>query len=231
MLGKKITGKTGTTGNATLEYAILLPTVFACVFAVITVFLVLTQKALIQNLAEDTAETLSRQWGYMSFLDEEMKSGIYKKTTYKEREIYWNLKLWNNEEKEKKAERYIKKRVIEMGPLKTFQPQKSTEGNQKNENSYQDPSVLVKYTADLPSTLTVEIVANYIVPGAGVMKLLGMGDFLTIKGSAQGYVYDAKDMINTTDYVIQIFQGTKTYQLFMEKVKPLKDNLQKIIKK
>jgi len=211
-------------GSTTLEYAILLPTVFACVFAVILVFLLLYQKAVIQNLAEETAESMSRQWGYKSVTDDEMSTGVYKKETYEEREIYWNLKIWENGGKEMKAGEYLRSRAAGAGPLQLFR--KSPSGGASETGGSSDAiSIAVDYNAGFPSVLSVEIKALYTVPGAGLMRLVGMGDFVTVKGYAEANVYDAKELINTTDYCVQLLRNTKSYQIFKEKTASLKDGL------
>lgn len=196
-------------GAATLEYALLLPVVLLSILAVMVIFLFLYQKALIQNLAEDAAQSLSRQWGYKPLPMEELDTGVYQKATYDNREIYWHIKLWNNNNKEAAAEAHLKEKTKGLGFL-------------------QEPVVKVNFKPGLPSTLTVEIEAASKMPGA---RFLGLGNFLVIKGYAQAYVYDSKDMINTTDYVIQLFRKTKTYQFFNEKLSALRENLKKTIKK
>lgn len=212
------------TGNATLEYALILPVVFVSILAVIVVFFVLYQKALIQNLAEDAAQSLSRQWGYQPLPMEELDTGVYQKATYETREIYWHIKLWNNDDKEAAAEEYLKEKVMSSSALKLYNPEEAS----KKGSDDQEPSVAVSYTPGLPSTLTVEIKAAYRVPG---LKFIGLGDYVVIKGYGRAFIYDSKDMINTTDYVIQLIRGTKTFQLFNEKLSPLRENLDKILKK
>lgn len=200
-------------GSTTLEYAIILPVVFAVVLAAIMVFLLLYQKALVQNLAEAAAESLSRQWSYTEITAGEISTGVYKRETYDEREIYWNIGFWDNGRKEDFAEEYIKEKVTGMGVLKA--------GNRSG------PEVRVEYRAGIPAVLTVKIKGTYRMPGAGLMKTIGLSDALTIEGAAEAFVFDSKDIINTADYAFQILQQTKTYQKFTEKISPLRENIEK----
>ncbi len=236
MQGKK---KRREAGNATLEYTLLLPVIFVCILAVILVFLVLYQKALIQNLAEDAAQSLSRQWGYKPIPVNEMETGVYQKKTYETREIYWHLKLWINNDKEAAAEKYLMEKVMGSGLLKPYKPSEASGQRKDSQSTIQgvsqhktpqappDPTVVVNYTPGLPSTLTVEIQVTYKLPG---LKLIGL-EYVPIKGYAQAFIYDSKDMINTTDYVIQLLRGTSAYQNFAEKLSSLKKNLKKLVNK
>ena len=58
---------------------------FYRVFICIVVFLILYQKAIIQNMAEDVTQSLSRQWGYKPLPVDEINSGVYKRETYESR--------------------------------------------------------------------------------------------------------------------------------------------------
>lgn len=215
--------KPSASGSATIEYALLMPIVFACIFAAIIVMMILYQKTIIQNIAEDTAQSLSRQWGYKPLPYEEIDTGVYKRETYESREMYWNIKFWNNGSKIKTAEEYANKKVEGMGPLKVYKGFVAGLDAEK--------PVTVSYTIGLTSTLSVDIKVAYKVPGAGLMKLLGMGDYLVIEGHGKASVYDAKDMINTTDYVLQMVMNTQIYQDYMAKIAPLKENLDKVMGK
>lgn len=51
--------KSPISGHSTLEYALLMPIIFICIFICIIVFLILYQKAIVQNIAEEAAQSLS----------------------------------------------------------------------------------------------------------------------------------------------------------------------------
>lgn len=208
-------------GNTLLEYAILLPVIFACVVLCIYIFIIFYQKTLIQNIAEDTAQSISRQWGYKPLPTEEMTTGVYKKETYESREVYWHLKLLGNKKKESTAIVHIKDNTKNIGLLKPYI-------NDKGQVS--EPEVIVDFKAGFPSVLHVNIRTMYNTPAKGLLKLIGFKEYLVIEGKAQALVYDPKDMINTTDYAYQIIRETKIYKKFIEKIKPLKANLDKFLK-
>ncbi|HBR01763.1 MAG TPA: hypothetical protein DD738_04050 [Ruminiclostridium sp.] len=219
--------KIGESGNTTLECAILLPLVFACVFAVIVVFLALYQKSLIQGLAEDSAESLSRQWQYSRVSEEEIKAGVYLKETFKDREIYWDFKIWNNNKKANWAEDYIKSRIEGLGPLRVYDSQSTGEKGA----SVSDAFVKVEYQTGLTSVVNVDIKVWYRVPGAGLLKLVGFGDHILVQGRARAQVYNTKDMINSADFVLQILRESKTYELFMKKASAVKESIDNVLSK
>jgi len=204
-------------GSYTLEYAILIPIICFCVFVCIAVFLALYQKTLIQNIAEDAAQSISRQWGYNPLPADQLGTGVYKRDTYGSRETYWHLKLWNNRKKEEQAETQILKGLDRLGILK---PQLS-----------EPVKVNVDFRPGIPSEVMVEIEISYTVPGAKLLKLFGRGDHITVKGQARSAVYDPKDMINAADYVYQIIRETRVYRDITAKIDSLKANLNKIINK
>lgn len=209
-------------GSSTIEVAIIMPVIFALIFASIVVFLILYQKALIQSLAENMAESIARQWNYTVVSYEEIENGAYTKDTYDEREIYWELKTLTGGKKRltQLYEDYIRDKVSHLGPLK---PDRTGVSH----DDHIDVSVSCKY--GLVTTVDVNIAARYKVPGAGILKLVGLDDLLLIKGEARTHVFGSKDMINTTDYVIQLVRGTRAYDAFIGKIKPIKDALNKII--
>lgn len=220
--------KTKSGGLTTLEYAILLPVIMACVLVAIDVYLVLYQRSVIQNLAEDSAQSLAMQWGYDPLPVNEMKTGVYQKATYESREVYWHLKLWRNDEKEAAAEQTIQAEAARLNLLKPYEPLNPSPSATTNTSG--DPEVDVAFVPGFPSTVHVKIKATFYLPGAGLLKTIGLGGLLSIEGNAQTQVYDAKDMINNTDYVLQLLMNTGIYQKFMEKLTPLKENLDKLIK-
>jgi len=220
----KVFAKPSTSGHSTLEYALLMPIIFICVFVCIIVFMILYQKAIIQNIAEETAQSLSRQWGYSPLPVEEISSGVYKRETYESREVYWNLKLLFSEKKKKDAKEYIEKSIKNVGFLKPYNSQAF------GDNSIPDTTVNVDIKPGLPAVLNVEIKAAYKMPAKNLMNLIGIGDCLIIKGYARTLIYDPKDMINTTDYVYQLIRSTDFYQDFIKRIEPIKKNLDRILK-
>lgn len=212
-------------GQSTLEYALLVPIIFICVFLCIVIFLILYQKAIVQNLAEETAQSLSRQWGYKPLPVDEINTGVYKRETYESREVYWNLKLLFSKKKEEAAKEYIEKNIKNVGFLKPYVPKK-TSANNTESNLIVD----VDIKPGLPAVLNVEIKAAYQIPMKNLMRLIGIGDCLVIEGYARSLVYDPKDMINTTDYVYQLIRATDLYQNFIKKIEPLKKNIDMILK-
>lgn len=201
-------------GSYTLEYAILIPIIFVCVFVCILLFLILYQKTLIQNLAEETVQSISRQWGYKPLPTDQLTTGVYKRDTYESREVYWHLKLWNSKKKEEQAESQILMAIDNLGVLKPH---------------ISKPKVDVIFKPGIPSEVVVKIQVAYQVPGISLIKLIDEVDYLIIAGEARSAVYDSKDMINTSDYVYQIIRETKFYQDIMAKIETLKGNLSKII--
>ncbi len=221
--------KSSKKGMATLEYALLLPLILACIFVAIDVFLIFYQKTILQTFAENMAQSLARQWGYKPLPLEEAKTGVYKKSAYESREVYWHLKLWENNGKETAAENYIKSEAMKSHFLKAYEP---TDGSKNgNRKKALEPEVNVTYKVGFPSSLKVSIKSSFYLPGAGLMRAIGLGELLIIEGNATAHVYDPKDMINNTDYVLQLLKGTTFYQKFIEKIAPLKQNIEKFIKK
>lgn len=211
-------------GNSTLEYTILMSIVFICVFICIVIFLILYQKALVQNMAEDVAQSLSRQWGYKPLPIDEVNSGVYKKDTYESREVYWNLKILFSRKKEEVAKEYIEKNLKGIGLLKPYIPENDSDNDIKS-NTIVD----VDIKPGLPAILNVDIKVAYEMPMKNLFRLIGIREFLVIEGYARSLVYDPKDMINTTDYIYQLIRATDLYQNFMKKIEPLKKNLDKLL--
>jgi len=202
-------------GSFTVEFAVLIPVIFACVFACLNVFLVLYQKTLIQNIAEEAAQSLSRQWGYKPLPVDELVTGVYKRETYESRETYWHLKLWNNRKKQEQAENRIMTGLDSLGVLKP---------------KLKHPiKVDVDFRPGLPSEVAVKVEISYTAPGLGLMKLFGAGDYITVTGEARSAVYDSKDMINNADYVYQIIRETKVYKDIMKKINTVKEKLNAIV--
>lgn len=211
-------------GHSTLEYTLLMPIILICVFICIVAFLILYQKALVQYIAEDAAQSLSRQWGYKPLPVDEINSGVYKRETYESREVYWNLKLLFGADKEKAAIEYLEKNIKDIGFLKLYVPEENSG------KSIDNLIVNVDIKPGIPAVLYVDIKAIYHMPMQNLFKLIGFGECLIVEGRAQSLVYDPKDMINTTDYVHQLVRSTDTYQKFMKKIEPLKKNLDKLLK-
>ncbi len=212
-------------GYSTLEYTLLMPIIFICIFICIVVFLILYQKAIVQNMADDVAQSLSRQWGYKPLPVDEIDTGVYKKDTYESREVYWNLKILFSKKKEQTAKEYIEKNIKDVGLLKPYAPDNGS-GNSLESNLI----VEVDIKPGLPAVLNVDIQAAYEMPMKNLLKLIGVREFLVIEGHARSLVYDPKDMINTTDYVYQLIRATDLYQNFIKKIEPLKKNLDKLLK-
>ena len=177
-------------GSSTVECAILMPIILACVLLCIFIFMILYEKTLLQNYAEDVAMSLSRQWGYKPLPVDELETGVYKKETYEDREIYWQLKLLGNNKKELAAYEYIRDNTKTTGILKPYKDRTGKEV--QNEIS-------VDFTPGIPSTIQITIIAKYSTPAKPLLSLIGMNDYLIIEAKAKSTVYDPKDMINTTD--------------------------------
>lgn len=208
-------------GSSTVECAILMPIVLACVLLCIFIFIILYEKTLLQNYADDVAMSLARQWGYSPLPVDEIETGVYKKETYEDREIYWHLKVFGNKKKQDAAYEYIKKHSKSTGIL---EPYKDHEGN------VIDNVIIVDFTPGIPSKIQITINAKYNTPAKPLLKILGMDDYLMLGASAKSEVYDPKDMINTTDFVYQMVRETDTFAKFSEKIKPLKEKLDKFVK-
>lgn len=213
--------KNGERGNATLEYIILLPIVFVCIFLCVFIFLILYQKTLIQNIAEDAAQSISRQWGYNPLPVGEISTGVYRKETYENREIYWHLKLLSNNKKEAAAKSYMEENSRNLGLLKRYKD---------HTGQACEPEILVDLKPGIRSVLHVTVKAKYDMPAKGLLRLAGLKEYLLIEARAQAMVYDPKELINTTDYVYQLITESKFYEKFAEKIKLLKENLDKFLK-
>jgi len=206
----------GQSGSTTIEYAIVLPMVFACVIGCITIFLLLYQKAMLQSTAENLAESVARQWNYESLNYSEINHGVFEKSTFNKREVYWNLKFFKHKSKAEAFEQYCHKAIENKGLLKLY----------REEGRIKSPEVEVKYHAGFPSYVTVKIKATYYLPGASMLWLLGMGESITIQTEAQCHVHDSKDMINTADYVVQLVRETKVFAAFEEKLREIKRSIE-----
>lgn len=201
-----------TMGSATIEYIIILPLVFACVVAVIVVFAALYQKSMVQALAESTADGLSMTWGHSPLIPNDIETGAYSRESYNNRQLYWQILDLGNDNKKAVAEKWMKDKLSGMGLLREIKDNPS--------------SVNVDYQMGFPfSKIYVDITANYRLPGAGLLKFIGLGDYLIIKGYAEATVYDQKEMINNTDYVIQNVRESKLADLLAKVFEPLKKGI------
>ena len=69
------------------------------------------------------------------------------------------------------------------------------------------------------------ITAHYVLPGAAALKYIGLGDILTIRCHAEAPVYDQKEMINVSDYIIQKVMESKAGEFLKKIASPLKKAL------
>ncbi len=201
-------------GSATIEYIIILPLVIACVVAVIMVFECLHQRSLIQALAESTAEGLSMIWGHSPLKEEEIATGSYSRESYDNRQLYWHiLPIGNNRKTDSaEAENWAEKHLENLGLMKEIEDKKA--------------KVSVSYHHGFPtSRIKVSITANYVTPGAQALRFIGLGDWLTIKGYAEAPIYDQKEMINISDYIIQKVMESKIGEVLKKIASPLKKAL------
>jgi len=204
-------------GNLTTEYAVLLPAILAVITLAVVVFLIFYQGALLQNAAENLAEALARQWNYASFTNQEIKSGVYQKVTFDERELYWDLK--GSHSKERAAQEYCREYVRNLGFLRFC----------KYDDSQADPEVTVSYTGGMRPEIMVSIEAFYVFPGSGILKALGLGEILRIEASARCNVHNAKDMINTTDYIFQMLRETGLFDSLDRKFQDIRNSVEKVL--
>ncbi|NLU32055.1 MAG: pilus assembly protein [Clostridiaceae bacterium] len=206
----KGTGKRS--GRATIEYIIIMPVVIACVMAVIMVFECLYQQSAIQALADSTAEGLSMIWGHNPIKEEEIASGAFSRESYDNRQLYWQILPANSDEKRSTARDWVEKQLESIGLLKEV----------KDRNA----EVSVSYHHGFPtSKIVVNITAYYVLPGAAALKFIGLGDVLTIRCRAEAPVYDQKEMINVSDYVIQKVMESKAGEFLKKIASPLKKAL------
>lgn len=208
-------------GRASIEYVILLPIVFACVLLCVYIFIFFYEKTVLQSFAEDIAQSISKQWGYRPLPLEEIESGIYKKETYENREIYWNLKPLGDRKKESLVKDYIIENSRASGLLK---PYIDCTGEEVK------PEITVDFNPGISSVLHIRISMKYNTPVKSLLKLIGLKEYMVIEAKAQSHVYDPKDMINTTDYVYQLISEATVLKDFEGIIKPLKDNLNNFLK-
>jgi hypothetical protein len=209
------------TGSSTVECAILIPVILASVLLCVFIFIILYEKTLLQSYADEMAMSLAREWGYKALPVDELESGVYKKETYENREIYWHLKLWENSQKELTAFGYIKDNAKSTGILKPYKDHTGKE---------EEKEIIVDFRPGIPSVIHITITGKYTTPAEPLLKLIGLNDYLILEAKAKSNVYDTKDMINTTDYVYQLVRETETFKKFTEKIKPLKEKLDDLVK-
>jgi len=196
-------------GSATIEYIIIMPVVIACVVAVIVVFECLYQRSAIQALADSAAEGLSMIWGHNPVLDEEIATGAYSRESYDNRQLYWQVLPLGSGGKTRTAEGWVKERLEHIGLLQEIQDREA--------------EVSIKYHHGFPtSRIKVTITAYYAVPGAAALKYIGLGDVLTIECHAEAPVYDQKEMINVSDYIVQKVLESKAGEFLKKIASPLK---------
>jgi hypothetical protein len=199
-------------GRATVEYIIILPIVFACLIAVITIYSVMYQRSLVQSLAESAAEGLAMVWGHSPLDYVDIGTGSYSRRSYDNREVYWQIKFFGKEGKKEAARTWIMERLKGAGIMR--------------QDEDMPPSVVIGHKAGFPfSKVTVRITTNYRVPGAGLLKLIGFGDILVAGGYAEATIYDQKDLINNTDYVIQKLKKLGLDDAIAKLAEPLKKGL------
>lgn len=200
------------TGSATIEYIIILPLVFACIVAVIVVFAALYQKSMVQSLAESTAEGLSMTWGHSPLSPDDIETGAYSRQSYDSRQLYWQILPLPKGVKEGIAKEWTMDQLKGIGLLRETEDKPS--------------SVDINYAIGFPfSKIHVEITANYRLPGAALLKFIGLGDYLIIKGYAEATVYDQKELINNSDYVIQKVRESSLPEFLAKVLEPLKKGL------
>ena len=199
-------------GSATIEYIIIMPVVIACVVAVIMVFECLYQQSAIQALADSTAEGLSMIWGYSPIREEEIASGAYSRESFDNRQLYWQAPPIESGKKTRTAGSWAEKQLESIGLLKEIEDKNA--------------EVSVSYHYGFPtSKIKVTITAHYVLPGAAALKYIGLGDILTIRCHAEAPVYDQKEMINVSDYIIQKVMESKAGEFLKKIASPLKKAL------
>lgn len=196
-------------GSATIEYAIIMPVAIACVVAVIVVFECLYQQSAIQTLAEQTAEGLSMIWGHDPVSEEDIVTGAYSRESFDSKQLYWQVLPTGKYQKTGTAKGWIEKQLDSLGLLEEIEDRNA--------------EVTVSYQYGFPlSKVKVSITAYYEMPGAAALKYIGMGNLLIIKGQAEAPVYDQKEMINVSDYIIQKVMETNAGEFINKIAAPLK---------
>jgi len=196
-------------GSATVEYILILPLAMACVVAVIMIFMALYQKSAIQGLADTTAEGLSMVWKHNPVKAEELTTGAYSRESYDNRQIYWQILPVGSGRKAATAQEWAKKQLDTMGILKKAEDARA--------------QAIVNYHHGFPSgRIEVSLSARYIMPGAAALRFIGLGDRLMVKGSAEYPIYDQKEMIHVTDYIVQKVMDSGIGELLKKLASPLK---------
>lgn len=200
-------------GSATIEYVIIMPLAIACVVAVIMVFESLHQRSAVQALAETAAEGLSMIWGHSPIEEEELMTGAYSRESYDNRQLYWQILPVGKDGKTGTTEEWLRKQIENRGLLEELEDRQA--------------QVRVVYHQGFPaSKVEVSITSYYDMPGAAALKYIGLGDLLIIRGHAEAPVYDQKEMINVSDYVIQKVMESKIGELLKKLASPLKKALE-----
>ena len=146
--------------------------------------------------------------------EEEIATGSYSRESYDNRQLYWHiLPIGNNRKTDSaEAENWAEKHLENIGLMKEIEDKKA--------------KVSVSYHHGFPtSRIKVSITANYVTPGAQALRFIGLGDWLTIKGYAEAPIYDQKEMINISDYIIQKVMESKIGEVLKKIASPLKKAL------
>jgi hypothetical protein len=201
-------------GGIAIEYMIIIPIAFISVIFVFFILFSTVEQAFVQSVVDDSVSSFADVWQHGGMNESWLENGAWDLSAVAGKQIYWesissitkggSKTVWMKE---------IMNRKLAMNPLLTLK------------------SSSVEYVYGFPmSHIEVGAVMTYSLPGADIMRLVGIKNEITLTAYGTCSLSEPNSFINDVDYLIQSIQKTKSASEFSEFVNPLKNCLDKALK-
>ena len=178
--------KSGSKGSITVEAAIVIPTVFFSVLAVLYLSLLLYQQVHLQSLADRAAESEAAIWSSPS---RDMYISRITQADMKERDPYWRFIDMKSQEKRSKIAGYTNLQINAMNVLKSIKTEIGT------------PELIDRIVY---KKLRITIVQTYRIPGGGFLRAVGLSDEFTLKARSESVISEPAEFIRNTDFILEV---------------------------
>lgn len=204
-------------GLMTVEYAVIMPLLIFLVILLLFAVFALHDRAVLQSVTIETAESLARVWRCGENPQVWMDSGDWSPEAREERTLYWQLGSAFSVEKGKTdriaellAQRLQNRRWLPMIRL--------------NGTAGGNVQVAVSCQGGIPfATVHVETMLSASVPATGLLSHFGWDGVMRISASADAPVSDPKSLMQDIDWGLQVLQKTGAGKLFGKISDPVRE--------
>jgi len=162
-----------------------------------------------QSAVNRYADSLALLWGFAPD-DIDFETGITERNSCFNEELYWHLYTDTGKRAEKTAES-LNNKLISGSVMK---PRDGFEIDVKFSNNL------------ICKKVCISAIADYYLPFAGFIELLGFPGYVNIEAYSEAFIYDPPDFIQNTDYLLQIYKESGAQTLVADKLASLSKALQ-----